>query len=276
MNIESLTLTIVIPVYNEEGYLKACLDAIAAQTTKPDEVIVVDNNSSDSTAEIARSYSFVTLLSEPRQHQVYAQATGFNHAKNDIIARLDADSIIGPDWVAKVKQAFADRPKTIAITGPADPYDTNAKTLSLFFFNTYYAIARLIAGHRLMFGANCAIRKSAWLKVQNDVIMQKNIWEDYDLAFSLHKMVPGKIEFLPGIPAGISLRSVYKPLPVQIEYHLRALRTFYYRTNPLQTILFFLILSLGSLILVYPLTVGDRLLHKSGAFGRRAEATGRH
>src|SRR6185437_1716246 len=60
-----LTLSLVIPAYNEERYIKHCLDAIASQTVTPMEVFVVDNNSTDSTAAIAKNYEFVQVLSEP-------------------------------------------------------------------------------------------------------------------------------------------------------------------------------------------------------------------
>jgi len=55
-------ISIIIPAYNEERYLGRCLDAIAAQSVRPYEVIVVDNNSSDDTAKVAQRYPFVTLL----------------------------------------------------------------------------------------------------------------------------------------------------------------------------------------------------------------------
>ena len=94
MTNKTLTLSIVIPAYNEENYLRACLDSIAAQTVMPDKVIVVDNNSTDKTVALARSYDFVTLVHERQQHQSFAQATGFNLASSDIIGRIDADSIL--------------------------------------------------------------------------------------------------------------------------------------------------------------------------------------
>lgn len=50
-----LTLTLVIPVFNEEHQIKGCLDAVASQTVMPDEVIVVDNNCTDRTIEIAQN-----------------------------------------------------------------------------------------------------------------------------------------------------------------------------------------------------------------------------
>src|SRR6266404_9608138 len=103
---KTLTLTIVIPAYNEQGYIKACLDSIKNQSEAPNEVIVVDNNSTDKTVEIARKYSFVKVIHEKRQHQVFAQAAGFNLAKGDIIGRIDADSVLPADWVRKIKAAF--------------------------------------------------------------------------------------------------------------------------------------------------------------------------
>ena len=54
----ALTLTIVIPAYNEAANLSSCLDTIASQSIMPGQVIVVDNNSTDQTAEIAERYSF--------------------------------------------------------------------------------------------------------------------------------------------------------------------------------------------------------------------------
>ena len=59
---KNFSLSIIIPVYNEESHLRQCLDAIAKQIEKPDEVIVVDNNSTDETVQIAKSFSFVKVL----------------------------------------------------------------------------------------------------------------------------------------------------------------------------------------------------------------------
>ena len=57
-------ISVVIPCYNEEAAIGACLDALASQIPQPSEVIVVDNNCTDRTAEIAQSYGFVTVIQE--------------------------------------------------------------------------------------------------------------------------------------------------------------------------------------------------------------------
>lgn len=270
MNNNSLTLALVIPVYNEERYLKPCLDAIAAQSVKPDEVIVVDNNSTDKSAEIACGYDFVTLIREPRQHQVFAQAAGFNYAKSDILGRIDADSFLPADWVKNVKAAFSERPELTAVTGDADPYDVFFRKTALLIFHTYYSIADRLAGHKLLWGANFALKKAAWESVKEDVRMKGDIWEDYDLAFCLAKLGKDKIKFLDSIPIGVSFRAVHKDFFTQFRYHLRAPRTFFYRTNLLTTILFMTILTLGSIIIVYPITILDLIFSKLAVKGKQA------
>jgi glycosyltransferase involved in cell wall biosynthesis len=115
-------VSIVIPVYNEEGSLGACLEAIAAQTVRPYEVIIVDNNSSDKSVAIARSFPSVRIIEERRQGVVHARNAGFDAAKGDIIGRIDADTLVAATWVKRLKETFADT-RVAAVTGPVGYYD---------------------------------------------------------------------------------------------------------------------------------------------------------
>src|SRR4051812_20611833 len=101
-----MKISIVIPVYNEVDNLRACLDAISRQDQAPHEVIVVDNNSSDASAQIAVSYSFVTLIKEMKQGVVHARNTGFDAVSGEVIGRIDADTIIPNDWTIQIAQIF--------------------------------------------------------------------------------------------------------------------------------------------------------------------------
>ena len=94
-----LTLSIIIPAYNEERHLPDCLDAIAKQTVAPYEVIVVNNNSTDRTLEIAEEYDFVKVVKQKEQGLIASRNYGFDKASGELIARLDADSIIDRNWV---------------------------------------------------------------------------------------------------------------------------------------------------------------------------------
>lgn len=183
-----LRVSFVIPAYNEEDYLKQCLTAIQMQTVQPYEVIVVDNNSTDKTAEIARSFPFVKLLHEKRQGVVFARDKGFNAARGEIIGRIDVDTILPSDWVQNVQKIFTHSSVT-AVSGTMH-YDVGlAKTvdkIDLFFRRR---LARLLGESDTVFlqGASMAMRRSAWLRVRHALCRKGNMHEDFDLAIHLQE-----------------------------------------------------------------------------------------
>ncbi|MBI2008954.1 glycosyltransferase [Candidatus Saccharibacteria bacterium] len=259
MSNKSLTLSIIIPAYDEEDYIGACLDSIVAQTVKPLEVIVVDNNSTDKTVQIAQRYPFAKVLHEKRQHQVFAQAAGFNAARGDILGRIDADSILPKEWVEKVTAAFVADQKLVAVTGGADPYDVPIRWAGSAIFHGYIFLAGLIGGQRMLFGSNCAVTASAWRKIKNKVLMRPDIWEDYDMAFCLKPY--GKIGYIPDNLVGVSFRAMHTNFKHHVSYQFRSVRTFYYRANPLR-LGFFILLWIWTFP-VYPLAaIDDWLLNQ--------------
>src|SRR5579872_3742862 len=118
---KSLTISLVIPAFNEQRHLGACLEAALNQRLPFDEIIVVDNNSTDATIDVATRFPEVTLLREPRQGVVHARNTGFNAAHGEIIARIDADTLLPPDWSAAVQQVFENE-AVDAVTGVVQYY----------------------------------------------------------------------------------------------------------------------------------------------------------
>jgi glycosyltransferase involved in cell wall biosynthesis len=184
---KALTLSIVIPVYNEERHLKACLDAIAVQTIKPNEVIVVDNNSTDRSVEIAKSYSFVTIIKEKKQGIGYARSRGFDAVKSDVIGRIDADSVIPPNWVEYATGFLENRPNQL-LTGGGYFYDLSLPHFFGWFMEQIsFRTNRFILGHYIAWGSNSAFKREAWNAVKKDLHNQPEIHEDIDLAIHLHK-----------------------------------------------------------------------------------------
>ncbi|HET9174332.1 MAG TPA: glycosyltransferase family 2 protein [Candidatus Saccharimonadales bacterium] len=179
---KNVRVSIVVPVYNEEEQLAACLAAMAAQTVQPYEVIVVDNNSSDQTATIAEQYPFVTLLHEHRQGVVYARDKGFNSVRGDIIGRIDADTVLSPTWIATIIEAFQDD-TLAAVTGRVHYKDIAAARLvdriDLFWRRR---MARLLGREVALQGANMAIRRDVWLAIRKTVCHTAGLHEDFDLA----------------------------------------------------------------------------------------------
>ena len=200
-----MKISIVIPVYNEENYLPDCLESIARQTLRPYEVIVVDNNSTDNTANIAEQYSFVKLLRETRQGVVYARNRGFNAASGQIIARIDADTRLPSGWIAIVNDYFEAHKEVAAVTGGPHFYDIFWPS---FFDNVqvvlYQYFQKWLTGSYMLWGANMAMRKTAWELIRDDCTRHTGIDEDIDLTLCMNKKSL-QVIYLPGLAANASL-----------------------------------------------------------------------
>lgn len=90
-------VTIIIPVFNYGHFLAAAIDSVMTQSYRPIEVIVVDDGSTDNTADIARSYPDVQYVYQPNQGVAVARNTGISKARGKFIAFLDADDTWLPD-----------------------------------------------------------------------------------------------------------------------------------------------------------------------------------
>jgi glycosyltransferase involved in cell wall biosynthesis len=200
-----MTISIVVPVHNDAEHLKCCLDSISAQSSSPDEVIVVDNNCSDDSVKVAGEYGFVTLLKEPKQGVVFARNRGFNAASGDIVARIDADTILPPDWLARVTRHFeaSENP----ISGSSYFYDLGKFGVFSGWLQARvpFAINRLLLGQPIMWGSNCAFLRSDWLKVAGRTSARTNIHEDIDLTI-LFGRLGRRTVFDYGLKVGIDSR----------------------------------------------------------------------
>jgi len=105
-------LSIVICTYNRVTLLADCLQSLVDQTLPPDqfEVILVDNNSSDGTADLVRAwqakYSFIHYVHENKQGLSHARNAGWKKARGEYVAFTDDDTQAIPDWAEKILAAF--------------------------------------------------------------------------------------------------------------------------------------------------------------------------
>ncbi len=86
-----MKISVVIPTYNRASTLRRCLDSVYSQTQFPDEVIVVDDGSTDDSAGLIQEYPRVVYLSQSNQGVSAARNAGISVAKNEWIALLDSD-----------------------------------------------------------------------------------------------------------------------------------------------------------------------------------------
>jgi glycosyltransferase involved in cell wall biosynthesis len=185
-----MNVSIVIPVYNEASQLEACLRAIALQTVAPCEVIVVDNNSSDDSAAIASRYDFVTVLQESRQGVVNARNRGFDAATGELIGRIDADTILPPNWVESLIQIYqrANSPRLFAVTACSD-----YRNYPHFFWNfmqriAYFWPARVLIGHTTMVGSDMCVSRQLWRTIRSYTCRRSDIHEDMDLSVHIGRL----------------------------------------------------------------------------------------
>ncbi len=214
-----MKISIIIPVYNEADRLDACLQAIRNQAEQVFEVIVVDNASTDQSATIARSYDFVTVLSENRQGVVFARDTGFNAAHGDILGRIDADTLIPTDWTSTITKLFADT-RLSAVSGSIHYYDQawwrSGDKIDNFCRKH---LARVLSRSNTVFlqGANLALRRDAWQSIRHTMCHLDGIHEDFDLA--IHLQIKGfTVRFDERLHAGISSRRADSDILTFIRY----------------------------------------------------------
>ena len=116
----SMDISIVIPVYNGEDYLAACLRAVQDLRPAPLECIVVDDGSSDGSARIAREAG-VTVVSAPeRRGPASARNLGAAVARGEILLFVDADVMVPPDALARLAARFSEDPARDAVIGSYD------------------------------------------------------------------------------------------------------------------------------------------------------------
>ncbi|MGW4242560.1 glycosyltransferase family 2 protein [Nocardia sp. NPDC004722] len=180
----------MIPVLNEAQSIRATLDRLTAQDAI-DEIVVVDNGSTDETPDILAAYALdnpkVTVVDEPERGVARARNTGFDKARGDFLARTDADTIVAPDWAEVIRTNFTDHPEYAALTGITTYFDS---PVGFFLELGYWLQAkRGQLGGRVgnMHGPNMAIRATAWDQVRADTSVTPDVIDDLDLALCLTK-----------------------------------------------------------------------------------------
>lgn len=200
-------ITVVIPVRDDAAVLARCLRALAEQDLRADEVIVVDNGSSDSSAAVAVAAGARVVRCDERGIPA-ASAAGYDAASGGLILRLDADCVPASSWTRDVVARLQGDPGLVAVTGRgrfADGPRGVRAVLGLLYLGAY-AIATIPAlGHLPLFGSNMAFRADAWRRVRETVHRHDaEVHDDLDLAFHLGR--EGAIGRLRATPMGISFR----------------------------------------------------------------------
>ncbi|MBE0008484.1 glycosyltransferase family 2 protein [Arthrobacter sp. AET 35A] len=221
-------VSIVIPAYNEESVIRQCLIAAIYQSVPAEEILVVDNRSTDGTNRIVRQMQLeypespIRLLEySSEQGLIPTRNFGFDNAAGTVIGRLDADSVPEPDWVEQVLAGFLD-PEVAAATGPVVYYDMPMRRWGLLADDKLRQLVLKLARNQyhFLFGSNMAIRRTAWEQIRDSSCRDESdeMHEDIDLSLHLaeHDL---SIRYLPTMVSGMSARRL-EDSPKDYRYYV--------------------------------------------------------
>ena len=163
-----LTIAVIVCAYNESRLLPGCLYSLRAQTRPPDDILVIDNASTDQTAAVARAVPGIRVVEEPDKGLVMARETARLATQADIVAYIDADCRAPITWLARVEARFSGPSAPVAVTGPYRFYDWDwSGRVLVQMYDVLVAPPTQLLVHRvlglgaILYGGNFAVRRHA-------------------------------------------------------------------------------------------------------------------
>lgn len=195
-------LSVIIPAHNEEQDIAMCLAHIVKQSTNvPYEIIVVDNNCTDETVAIAKSFN-VRIVQEKSPGAAAARNKGVREAKSDLFVFIDADCHVKRDHLAIIHSLFQQDPSLAVAGGVYDYFDgswfVRTTTKNGWIFLHYTELLKVLFGYYFFVGGNMAVRKNAYNAVGGYRADIKDSLHDDDVELSMRLAVAGyKTKLVP-------------------------------------------------------------------------------
>ena len=162
-----LTVSLVIPAYNEEKRIARCLESVMKNSQGLlTEIIVINNGSTDTTRKIAEEFLGVRVIDEPSKGLTIARQRGYTDSTGDVIAFIDADTLMTPGWCNTIHEEFNNNQDLSCLSGPYIYYDLGK--VEQLFVKLYWILLGLpmyyILGYMAV-GGNFAIRRDTLHKM---------------------------------------------------------------------------------------------------------------
>lgn len=228
-------ISVVIPAHNEELVISDTLVAILAQDYPDFEVIVVDNASTDKTAEVVRRFEGksgpekVRLVHEPKKGLLHARERGRKEAKGDIVANIDADCLPETSWLSEAAGRFVQEKgphaaEIVAVSGPYDYYDAHpafrvsSKLLQNYVYRAMANILQwpFVRSGAVLIGGNNLISAHVLEKMGGYNTALVFYGEDTDTAKRVAKH--GRVVFSPQVKMKTSARRFKKEGTVKMTF----------------------------------------------------------
>lgn len=222
-----MKISFVIPAYNEESVIAKCLASVEAEIKGIEnecEIIVVNNNCTDKTKAIAQTFTGVKVVDEVRKGLTFARQAGFLSSTGDLIANIDADTILPKGWLKEVFKEFDKDSKMVALSGPYIYYDLNiiirffVKIFYFFGLISHYFNQYVFHNGAMLQGGNFVLKREALNKIGGFDTSIVFYGEDTDIAKRISKV--GKVKWTFCLPMYTSGRRLKEEgvLKVGIKY----------------------------------------------------------
>jgi glycosyltransferase involved in cell wall biosynthesis len=164
-DMETPSISVVIPAYNAARTLELCLKSLRASERQPLECIVVDDGSTDATAEVVRRYGAKLISTGGRQGPAKARNRGAREAAGEVVFFVDADICLHPNTLSRVAGGFAAEPEIDAIIGSYDDSPEQQDVLSMYRNLMHRYVHQHSREEASTFWSGCgAIRRSVFLQ----------------------------------------------------------------------------------------------------------------
>jgi GT2 family glycosyltransferase len=192
-----MKISAYLPCYNVERYVGPTIEAILAQTHPPDEFLIIDDGSTDTTIDIAANYPVRIIRHEKNKGLAAARNTAFANAKHELVAAMDSDALAEKEWMESLLDAFKD-PRVVGSSGRLiEKFREGAANA---WRSTYLAqdlgenrIEIEWPSHKRLGGFGTLLRKDAVLAVGGYNERYRTNYEDVDMCTRLlqagHKLI---------------------------------------------------------------------------------------
>ncbi len=189
-----MKISILIPCHNEEKSIRACVLSCLTQSRVPDQIVVVNDGSTDRSSEILEEFSeFITVINLPKAtgNKSHAQEIGIQYVTGDVFIATDGDTILDRNFVKFVEEDYTENPELTAVGGYVRSQRHNWLTACRAFEYAVGQNLHKLAQHHLGFlfvipGA-AGVFKTADFK-RHISFEHDTLTEDLDFTYRLHKL----------------------------------------------------------------------------------------
>ena len=182
---DNLSVTVAIPCYNAEKYLQGLLESLNRQTRLPDEIIVIDDGSSDRTKEIAKTYNVKLIEHGKNKGLACARNSAIKNSKGDIIVFFDADTIPNKKNIEWMLKEYTN--SKIAGVGGQEYFVKSSRTIDLWrhlFWRQTHGNEKIDNAWMLM-GLCCSFKKDILIEIGGFSKEYRKNGEDVDVGIRL-------------------------------------------------------------------------------------------